>query len=225
MSCLLWLLSSDRFSTSIYIHFMETFFADYLSFCLPGYLSCKCVSPTGLDLKSMDGSRPGSRLPDSPAPPCSQQDIKIKQEPKTPIAPKKTQVCDETVMLLDTLQPHHTFVWFVCDISFHLNVFLTPSPRLLPGCEVKEHGFLGQPRSEVPVDAGLRRALLQRQLWTVQAGRQGEGGERETAESPGRAGEEGAGEASVGWRKTEKFVTGKEAETKGCNEWMNEWIY
>ncbi|KAM7394609.1 hypothetical protein PAMP_021400 [Pampus punctatissimus] len=45
----------------------------------------------GLDLKPLDGSRPGSRLPDSPAPPCSQQDIKIKQEPKTPIAPKKTQ--------------------------------------------------------------------------------------------------------------------------------------
>nr|XP_046228147.1 bromodomain-containing protein 4-like isoform X2 [Scatophagus argus] len=44
-----------------------------------------------LDLKSLDGSRPGSRLPDSPVPPCSQQDIKIKQEPKTPIAPKKTQ--------------------------------------------------------------------------------------------------------------------------------------
>ncbi|XP_049901610.1 bromodomain-containing protein 4-like isoform X4 [Epinephelus moara] len=44
-----------------------------------------------LDLKPLDGSRPSSRLPDSPAPPCSQQDNKIKQEPKTPIAPKKTQ--------------------------------------------------------------------------------------------------------------------------------------
>ncbi|XP_023264614.1 bromodomain-containing protein 4-like, partial [Seriola lalandi dorsalis] len=44
-----------------------------------------------LDLKPLDGSRPGSRLLDSPAPPCSQQDNKIKQEPKTPIAPKKTQ--------------------------------------------------------------------------------------------------------------------------------------
>ncbi|XP_076584478.1 bromodomain-containing protein 4-like isoform X2 [Chaetodon auriga] len=44
-----------------------------------------------LDLKSVDGSRPSSRLPDSPAPPCPQQDNKIKQEPKTPIAPKKTQ--------------------------------------------------------------------------------------------------------------------------------------
>lgn len=43
------------------------------------------------NLKSSDGSRPGSRLPDSPAPPCSQQENKIKQEPKTPIAPKKTQ--------------------------------------------------------------------------------------------------------------------------------------
>uniref|UniRef100_A0A8C9WU79 Bromodomain containing 4 n=2 Tax=Sander lucioperca TaxID=283035 RepID=A0A8C9WU79_SANLU len=44
-----------------------------------------------LDMKPLDGSRPGSRLPDSPAPPCTQQDNKIKQEPKTPIAPKKTQ--------------------------------------------------------------------------------------------------------------------------------------
>ncbi|KAM4604470.1 bromodomain-containing protein 4-like isoform 2-T3 [Polymixia lowei] len=42
------------------------------------------------DLKPLDGSRPSSRLPDSPAPP-SQQDNKVKQEPKTPIAPKKTQ--------------------------------------------------------------------------------------------------------------------------------------
>ncbi|XP_029949883.1 bromodomain-containing protein 4-like isoform X2 [Salarias fasciatus] len=44
-----------------------------------------------LDLKSLDASRPASRLPDSPAPPCSQQENKIKQEPKTPIAPKKPQ--------------------------------------------------------------------------------------------------------------------------------------
>lgn len=101
-------LSSDRFCAPVSISSQDP---------LPGYLSCKCVSPTGLDLKSMDGSRPGSRLPDSPAPPCSQQDIKIKQEPKTPIAPKKTQVCEETTMLLETLQPHRTFVWFVCDLS------------------------------------------------------------------------------------------------------------
>lgn len=47
----------------------------------------------GLDVKPLDGSRPFPRLPDSPAQPCSQQDLKIKQEPKTPIAPKKTQVC------------------------------------------------------------------------------------------------------------------------------------
>ncbi|XP_072240785.1 bromodomain-containing protein 4-like isoform X1 [Leuresthes tenuis] len=44
-----------------------------------------------LDMKPLDGSRPIPHLPDSPVPPCSQQDIKIKQEPKTPIAPKKTQ--------------------------------------------------------------------------------------------------------------------------------------
>ncbi|KAK2817363.1 hypothetical protein Q5P01_025554 [Channa striata] len=44
-----------------------------------------------IDLKSVDASRAGSRLPDSPAPLCSLQDNKIKQEPKTPIAPKKAQ--------------------------------------------------------------------------------------------------------------------------------------
>lgn len=43
------------------------------------------------DLKPLDGSRPGPRLPDSPAPPPSQQDSKVKQEPKTPVGPKKTQ--------------------------------------------------------------------------------------------------------------------------------------
>lgn len=62
---------------------------------------------------------------------------------------------------------------------------LLPSPCLLPGCEVKEHGFMGQPGSEVPIHAGLLRALLQRQLRTVQTGCQGEGGERATAESTG----------------------------------------
>ncbi|XP_074544031.1 bromodomain-containing protein 4-like isoform X2 [Halichoeres trimaculatus] len=44
-----------------------------------------------LESKSLDNSRTGSRHTDSPVPPCSQQDIKIKQEPKTPIAAKKTQ--------------------------------------------------------------------------------------------------------------------------------------
>ncbi|XP_032418942.1 bromodomain-containing protein 4-like isoform X2 [Xiphophorus hellerii] len=44
-----------------------------------------------LDIKPLDGSRPVfSRLPNSPSPPASQPENKIKQEPKTPIAPKKT---------------------------------------------------------------------------------------------------------------------------------------
>lgn len=51
------------------------------------------IMSTGLDPKPLDGSRTASRLPDSPAPPISQQDSRIKQEPKTPIASKKTQVC------------------------------------------------------------------------------------------------------------------------------------
>lgn len=54
--------------------------------------SSQFIYLAGLDLKSLEGSRPGSCLPDSPAPPCSQQDNKIKQETKTPIASKKTQV-------------------------------------------------------------------------------------------------------------------------------------
>ncbi|XP_068177120.1 bromodomain-containing protein 4-like isoform X2 [Antennarius striatus] len=47
-----------------------------------------------LDLKPVDGPRPTPRLPESlaPPPPCSKQDGKIKQEPKTPVAPKKTQL-------------------------------------------------------------------------------------------------------------------------------------
>ncbi|XP_029546029.1 bromodomain-containing protein 4 [Salmo trutta] len=43
------------------------------------------------DVKLLDGSRPGLRLPDSPAPPPSHQDSKLKQEAKTPITAKKTQ--------------------------------------------------------------------------------------------------------------------------------------
>nr|XP_029513054.1 bromodomain-containing protein 4-like [Oncorhynchus nerka] len=44
------------------------------------------------DVKLLDSSRPGLRLPDSPAPPPSHQDNKLKQEAKTPITAKKTQV-------------------------------------------------------------------------------------------------------------------------------------
>lgn len=47
--------------------------------------------PDNKHLKTLEGARPGPRLSDLAAPP--QQDSKIKQEPKTPIAPKKTQVC------------------------------------------------------------------------------------------------------------------------------------
>lgn len=54
-------------------------------------IQSNCLSAV-LDMKPLEVSQPGSRLSDSPAPPCVQQDIKIKQEPKTPIATKKTQV-------------------------------------------------------------------------------------------------------------------------------------
>ncbi|KAM9856608.1 bromodomain-containing protein 4-like isoform 2-T2 [Aulostomus maculatus] len=50
----------------------------------------KSDSKHRLDLKPLDGSHPGPRLSDTLVAPCSQQDNKIKQEPKTPIAPKKT---------------------------------------------------------------------------------------------------------------------------------------
>ncbi|XP_055763222.1 bromodomain-containing protein 4-like isoform X3 [Salvelinus fontinalis] len=43
------------------------------------------------DVKLLDGSHPGLCLPNSPAPPPSHQDSKLKQEAKTPITAKKTQ--------------------------------------------------------------------------------------------------------------------------------------
>lgn len=51
----------------------------------------KTENKHGLDVKSFEGPQPGCCLSDSPAPSCGQQDIKIKQEPKTPVGPKKTQ--------------------------------------------------------------------------------------------------------------------------------------
>lgn len=138
-----------------------------------------------LDMKPLEVSQPGSRLSDSPAPPCVQQDIKIKQEPKTPIAPKKTQV---SVTREDGAD---SFARFVTHIVFNWVSFLPP------GRKVKEHGLLGQPGSEVPVHTVLLCALLKWQLWTVQKGSQGERGEGETVKSTGRAGPEGARETSV----------------------------
>ncbi|XP_015238721.1 PREDICTED: bromodomain-containing protein 4-like isoform X3 [Cyprinodon variegatus] len=44
-----------------------------------------------VEIKPLDGSRPVPRLPNSSSPAASQQDIKVKQEPKTPITSKKTQ--------------------------------------------------------------------------------------------------------------------------------------
>lgn len=67
-------------------------------------------------MKSLEGSRPGPRLPDSPATPCSQQDNKIKQEPKTPIVPRKTQVCvsvrRDAVTHVAAISPFLTCVFF-----------------------------------------------------------------------------------------------------------------
>lgn len=128
-------------------------------------------------MKSLEGSRPGPRLPDSPATPCSQQDNKIKQEPKTPIVPRKTQVC---VSVRRDAVPH-----VVAISPFLICVFFNPHLLHLTGCEVEEYGFLGQPGSEVPINTSLLNAFLKRQLRTVQTGRQGERGERETTESTG----------------------------------------
>ena len=58
------------------------------------WLSNRCgVAFLPTDAKSLDSSRPGSRLPHSPAPPTSQHDVKVKLESKTQSAPKKAQVC------------------------------------------------------------------------------------------------------------------------------------
>ena len=99
---------------------------------------CRCVVNLhvvflwGLDLKPLDGSRPGSRLLDSPAPPCSQPDIKVKQEPKTPIAPKKTQVC-----MRWKSTPHLVSPLFSLTFSFSTFLLTSPSFLLLLSQEVK----------------------------------------------------------------------------------------
>ncbi|XP_049576050.1 bromodomain-containing protein 4 isoform X1 [Syngnathus scovelli] len=52
--------------------------------------SQKHDSKNRLESKSLDASRPISRLPDSLVQACPQQDTKVKQEPKTPTASKRT---------------------------------------------------------------------------------------------------------------------------------------
>lgn len=139
-----------------------------------------CVFAAGLDLKLFEGSQSGCCLADSPAPPCGQQDVKIKAEARAPAGPKKTQV-SVTPAASDplTLKPPETS-------------FCPPA-----GVQTEEHGLLGQSGSEVSVHARLPGALLQRQLRAVPPGGQGEGGEGAAAESAGPAGAQGAGEAAV----------------------------
>lgn len=170
----------------------------------------------------MDGSRPISHLADSPAPPCSQQDNKIKQEPKTPIAPKKAQVCR-------SLRWENNFIshikpdcpsWFLFSVLhfglfFKLDLVFLFVSFLFIGGQDKEHGFLGQPGSKVPVHTGVLGALFKRQLWKIQAGREREGGERETAESTGWTGQEGAREATVSGRLAGNVWPGK--RVRSCN--------
>lgn len=127
---------------------------------------------------------------------------------------------EDMAMPSGTLQLHHSF-W---PLFFFVVVFLPIFACVLPGGEVKEHGFLGQPGSEVPVHTGLVCAFLQRQLRTVQTGRQGEGGERETAESTGRAGQERARKATVIGREMEKCVT-EEAEAYSIKSYIRESHY
>lgn len=117
-------------------------------------------------------------------------------------------VWDQKTMPSATFQLYHP----VC-LVYYLPTFLC----LPPGCEVKEHGFLGQPGSEVPVHTGLLRAILQRQLRTVQTGCQGERGERATAESTGWTGQERARKATVSGKKMEKCVIEKaEVNSTSC---------
>lgn len=67
------------------------------------------ISSLGVEIKPLDGSRPVPRLPNSSSPAASQQDIKVKQEPKTPITSKKTQVCTSYIQKTN----FHCF-FFVC---------------------------------------------------------------------------------------------------------------
>lgn len=158
----------------------------------------------GLEMKPLDGSRPISRLPNSPSPPTSQQEKKIKQEPKTPIAPKKTQVCTHFMQrnkvshlkrfaLFSTSMTHVPFLNF-------LSIYAKKMSSFFLEFEIKEHGFVGQPCSQTHVCTNFLTALIKWQLWAVQTSRHGERGEGETAESPGRAGQEGARNATVSGR-------------------------
>lgn len=118
----------------------------------------------------------------------SNKNLKLPSLPRRPrCVLAQGQMMETTAML----QRHHSFMVLY----------------LHPGREVKEHGFLGQPGSEVPVHAGLLGALLQRQLWTVPTCRPREGREGETAKGPEPAGSEGAGKAAVGRTWTGRIIS------------------
>lgn len=157
---------------------------------------------------------PASLTP-QPSPPPSKT-TKWSKSPKRPL-PRRRHRCEYVCMgvCLCLGLYYSSTVWFILIFmaSFMAFPFTTPSflflfpllSFLLPGCEVEEHGFLGQPSSEVPVHPSLLSSLLEWQLWTVPTGRQGEGGARETAEGTSWTGQEGARKTTVGNRETWKM--------------------
>lgn len=166
-------LNSDRFWILAYDLMMSN---DLVCICVVNlhYVSCRIRS----EVNGWFAPRfPSPRLPSTTLPPARQQNQARAQNSYCPQEDTGVYECEKIL--------HSAALPFLVGLFSLLQSYLTPSPHPLPGCEVKEHGFLGQPGSEVPVHAGLLRALFQRQLRTVQTGRQGERGERETAESTG----------------------------------------
>lgn len=112
----------------------------------------------------MDGSRPVIRSSEPSGPPPSLQDKeRFKQEPKTPTAPKKVQVCRNHLTV-----PHSRLkvTYWIQSKSF---LYYKSSQLLLltgvaPGRETKEHGLVGQPGAEVHVHALVGGEVVQRQF-------------------------------------------------------------
>lgn len=100
-----------------------------------------CIS-VQTDVKSMDSSRPVIRSSEPSGPPdILQEKEKFKQESKTPVAPKKVQVSLSSCINIGSIC---LFIFDFMIITFFC---------FLSGCEIEEHGLLGQLGSEIHIHA------------------------------------------------------------------------
>lgn len=137
---------------------------------------------------------------------------KSSKNPRPPSHPKRHRYAEKyKINKWDCATPNKTV--FISHWSCCVSV---------PGCETKEHGLLGQPGSSRPVCTDVLAALVQRQLRALQARRHGEGGAGETAESPGGAGQESAGDATVSRRDIWRWVHRKQL-TPNDKEMTQNW--